>query len=61
MNKHKVIFADESSTNIWGGQAYMKKTWQFEDDPIQHRMHKGSKKNVTMIGACSNFLPGLVL
>ena len=53
--KRRIIFADETSTNMWAGASYIKKIWQFPSQPIQHKLSNQRLKSVTLIGAVSSF------
>ena len=56
--KH-VIFADESSYNLWE-QKRIFKTWMLDQDPISRVVNTKRLKNVTIFGAVSNKLPKLI-
>ena len=59
MLKKRIIYIDQSSWNLWD-KHQIAKTWQHHDNPIRHEINTTRLKNVTIYGACSNFLDQLV-
>lgn len=56
---HDVIFADETSTSLWG-DSRIKKTWMHIDKAIPLSVNTTRGSNMTIMGAVGNCLPELV-
>ena len=54
-----VIFADETSTSLWG-TTLSTKTWMHEDQAIHHAINTTRGSNLTIMGAVGNCIPNLV-